>query len=504
MKRHESLWAAFASVHYTDEQKALVAMILLLGVVAFLAEIRLPGLLFRWVGTILRSNLAKGGKGIQLGPVFLQDSERVRHTHIVGSPGSGKTEATKALIFEDIRRGRGCFIIDAKGDRELYDEVKAFCVKAEREGDLKLLSATFPSESSVWNPCGLGNASELQSKFLNSNVYSEAFYAKACELGLLQAFNRLTKSESGGFNVADLVQKLKSLADEQKNKYIEGLFFDFGSLAECEWGEILGCSGAGQSSREISLLDIVQNNQILFVHLPTEGKSIQSSRIGRLLTQELILISGLRKSFPSLNQTGVFSIFIDEFDAFATESFITFLNKGRSSNFMIHLAHQTLSDLKRVSPVFAGQVLGNCNVHLIFRQDDPDDAELWARFMGTKTVTKRTFQTQDGSKTGASSNRESLEFIVSPDQIKNLGVGQCVVSIKTRRLHRITKLPLPAQHRLNVVSTSDFNETGRFRKLVAEKFKLGTEIAAPIISNKIAGNQKWDFIQSNLIKKEKI
>ena len=131
--------------------------------------------------------------GVRLGPVFLSDNDRVRHCHIVGSPGSGKTEITKTLIFEDIRRGRGCFIIDAKGDRELFEEVRGFCRTVGRAKDLKLLSATYPDESSVWNPCGLGSASELQSKFLNANIYSEPYYAKACEVGLIQAFNELVK-----------------------------------------------------------------------------------------------------------------------------------------------------------------------------------------------------------------------------------------------------------------------------------------------------------------------
>jgi hypothetical protein len=413
MKPHPSLFSEIWNAHYTREQKALLLAVISLGGVIFLSETGLVSAFFRMIGALFQKNFRAKGDGVFLGKVFLKDSDRVRHSHIVGSPGSGKTEATKILIFEDIKRGRGCFIIDAKGDRELYDEINAFCQSVGRTQDLKLISATYADESNVRNPCGLGNASELQSKFLNSNVYSEAFYAKACELGLLQAFNQLTQAKLEGFGLNDLVKELKYLGSKQKNESMEGLFFDFGSLAQSEWGEILGCNAEKAKGREISLLDVVQKNQILFVHLPTEGKSIQSSRIGRLLTQELILISGLRKSYPSLNQSGVFSIFIDEFDAFATDSFITFLNKGRSSNFMIHIAHQTISDLRKVSPEFAGQILGNCNIHLIFRQDDPDDAELWSRFIGTQTVIKRTYQTQDGSTTGMSSNREKATNVLN-------------------------------------------------------------------------------------------
>jgi hypothetical protein len=345
MRNPQSLTSIFWHAHWTQEQKALGAGVLILIAVLIFAEHGLPWSLLARMGRRLLGllRLSRRESGVQFGKAYLSDSERVRHTHLVGSPGSGKTEASKLLMFEDIRRGRGGFIIDAKGDRELFDEIRGFCATVGRSQDLKLISATFPEESSVWNPCGIGSASELQSKFLNSNVYSEPHYAKACELGLLQAFNRLVEQKPEGFSLPDLVRELKYLASKQKDQNLEGLFYDFGSVAQSEWAEILGCEPQVAPGREISLLDIVQKNQILFVHLPTEGKSIQSSRIGRLLTQEIILISGLRKSYPSLNQSGVFSVFIDEFDAFATESFITFLNKGRSSNFMIHLAHQTLS-----------------------------------------------------------------------------------------------------------------------------------------------------------------
>ncbi len=191
----------------------------------------------------------------------------------------------------------------------------------------------------------------------------------------------------------------------------------------------------------MSILDVVRENKILFVDLPTEGKKVQSSRMGRLLTQEIVLLSGMRKRFPELMGDRAFSVYIDEFDAFATESFATFLNKGRSSHFMIHLAHQTLADLNEVSLTFAGKILGNCNCRFIFRQDDPDDAEKQARIFGTRTVTKRTYRTKDGSDTGESSNRETLEFVVSPDQIKRLKVGECVFSMKTEAVTKIIRVP---------------------------------------------------------------
>ncbi|MCC7441299.1 MAG: type IV secretion system DNA-binding domain-containing protein [Bdellovibrionales bacterium] len=382
----------------------------------------------------------KRGLGIDIAGVRIRDEARVRHTHIVGATGSGKTVLIEQLLLEDLKAGNGCLIIDPKGDRELYERVRHECKRIGREADLHLLSATFRDESAIWNPCGLGNVSELQSKFFNSAIYSEPHYAKWCEKALLQAFNRLVPGHPKGFTISEVVTDLERFCKELKSRdeKIEGLFLDFYNLAHGEWGSILGC-GSDRRGNEVSLLNLTQKNQILFVDLPTEAKKVQSARIGRLLTQELMLISGLRKIFPSIRSAHPFSVYIDEFDAFATESFATFLNKARSSGFMIHIAHQTLSDLNRVSLEFAGQILGNCNVRFIFRQDDPDDAERWSRFLGTRSTVKRTYQTDGGMQTGRSSNRDVQEFVIGPDQIKSLGVGETVLSIKTDRITKIVR-----------------------------------------------------------------
>lgn len=392
----------------------------------------------------------KRSAGIRIGNVFLSDDARLRHTHIVGATGSGKTVLLEHLIYRDLSRGYGALIIDPKGDRELYLRTKKICKDIGRLSDLHLLSSTHISETSRWNPCRLGNSSELQTKWFNSGVYLEPFYAKACEFGLLQAFNQLTLSKTKiSFSITDLVQTLETQASQAQDRNLHGLFLELRNFAQGEWGSILCAAeaSAGElSSDEISLLNITRKSEILFVDLPTEAKGIQSSRVGRLLLQEIMLISGMRKIYPHLKTEKPFSVFIDEFDAFATENFATLLNKGRSSQFMIHLAHQTLSDLEKIGRIFMGQVLGNCNVRFIFRQDLPQDAETWAKFFGTKSTIKKTFQMDSGLSTGHSSNRESQEFRIHPDTIKEFGTGECVLSIKSERKLKKMKIPFPVEH----------------------------------------------------------
>lgn len=491
--------------HFTQEQKVLFLSLVITLLFFLIYQSQIFQTLFRKIPTRKR----RSRQGLEIGKVWVDDSARLRHTHIVGATGTGKTVLIERLLFNDLKRGLGAIVIDPKGEQSFLESVRAYCKHIGREKDFKVLSANSPDQSSIWNPCGLGSASELQTKLFQSGVYNEPHYAKACEYGLLRAFKTLIRNRNHGFNVGDLVQELEIISEQEKDRTLQGLFFDLKNLISGEWETILACGPdrTKNKAREISLLDVVSRNQILFVDLPTEGKKVQSSRIGKILTQEIMLISGLRKRFASLKGTAPFSIYIDEFDAFASESFSTFLNKGRSSNFMIHLAHQTLSDLNIISPEFTGQILGNCNLRFIFRQDDPDDAERWSRFIGTKKVVKQTYRTTEGSRTGDSSNREALEFLIPPDEIKTLKTGECVVSVKTAGINQRIKVPFTPTNfqfeKLPEVSVEtrssgdpDFRplQSEELASLVHFPAQLDLEIGSPVplSANGPVSADKWD------------
>ncbi|MBS1960587.1 MAG: type IV secretion system DNA-binding domain-containing protein [Bdellovibrionales bacterium] len=456
-----------------------------------------PLLLYRYLRFLYADRRPLRPYTVRLGDYELPTESRLRHTHIVGATGSGKTVLIEHLLFQDLKNGLGAVVIDPKGDRELFERVRDFCRSIGRSGDLHYLSATYPKESKTWNPCQLGSASNLQTKFYNANTFSEPHYAKACEKGLLRAFENLLRQSPNGFALPDLVREIEIQNRETKNPMLEGLGYDLYNLASGEWSTVIGAKSLERREKAISLLEITRRNEILFVDLPTEASAVQSARVGKLLLQELMLISGLRKTFPNLRSDRPFSIYIDEFDAFASESFVTLLNKGRSSGFMIHLAHQTLSDLERISPTFAGQVMGNTNIRSVFRQDDPKDAETWSKFFGTERTVKTTWQTDGGAETGMRSNREVQEFRVKPDEIKELRTGRCILSSKTDGILTLLDVPPPLAieeptlelERFDPSTLSNAASVPASRKIpLAPKFKFSPEIVRSDVPGKKKGN----------------
>lgn len=489
----------------TIEQKiagiALVVMFLFIGLLKLLPRLVFSGAspvgaLFRYLKYLW--NRRRNRDGIWLHREWISDQARLRHTHIVGSTGTGKSVLMEHLIARDIERGLGMIIIDPKGDRELYNRVKDAALRSGRPNDLILLSAERPHQSAVWNPCGFGDVSQLQTKFYNACTYAEPHYAKAVELGLLSIFQTLAESFAEGFGLKEVVDELNRRRQENKNNAMDGLYLDLQSIYQSEWGTILNPKEESIiDGKEISIVDVIKNGKILFIDLPTESKAIQSRRLGRLILSEIVNISGFFKTNPNEKPKAPFSVYVDEFDAFATEGFSTFLNKGRSSNFMIHMAHQTLSDLREVSDTFMGKIMGNVNVRFIFRQDDPDDAEVWSRLFGTKEIEISTHRVEDGAKTGDASLRTGQQFLVSPNIIKSLGVGRCLFSIKGDKVLKQLKIPPPNNHISNIRDEERTLDLSRFRR----SFRLES-LPSKTRSRNIA-SARFDGIGAKISKMEK-
>ena len=99
------------------------------------------------------------------------------------------------------------------------------------------------------------------------------------------------------------------------------------------------------------------------------------------------------------------------------------------------MSHQSLSgDLKKAGEAFFAQVVANTNVKLCLRQDNPDDAEAFARIAGTYTTWKETVQTEvdllGDAATGMKSKREVEEFYINPNVVKQLRRGEAGLVIK--------------------------------------------------------------------------
>lgn len=378
---------------------------------------------------------------------------RKMHTHVVGSTGAGKTESLILPIFaQDISRGTGALIMDAKGDRETLNKIYYHVKALGREKDFLFFSLAYPEKSHTYNPLLRGNPTELKDKIISANIWTEEFYKKKaeetllllmkslCEAKQVITFEKLYDLLSNERKLSELAKgitdpHLKEMVVNILKKYtvfqkdLAGMTADLGMISESEFASLLR-----DEKPKIDLLDAYLNRKIVYFQLNAQGYEETARRFGRIVLQDLKTISNYIQAYLPEDKRFFFPIFVDEFSNFAYEPFVEFLNKARGAHLAITIAHQSLGDLQKAGDHFLKQVLENCNIKIVMRQDDPASIETYSRISGTEKTFKDTIQTKedwiDKNPTGMVSVREVEEFRLNPNLIRELARGEAAVIIK--------------------------------------------------------------------------
>ncbi len=86
--------------------------------------------------------------------VWMNLSDRVGHTLVLGTTRVGKTRLLELLVSQDIRRGDVVIVFDPKGDSDLLRRIVFEAKVSGREEDLVIFHLGFPSVSARYNPIG--------------------------------------------------------------------------------------------------------------------------------------------------------------------------------------------------------------------------------------------------------------------------------------------------------------------------------------------------------------
>lgn len=87
---------------------------------------------------------------------------------------------------------------------------------------------------------------------------------------------------------------------------------------------------------------------------------------------------------------------------------------------------------------FLSQVLASVNSLIVHQLNSPTDAEMAAQYAGTFQKVEITAQVVEREATGVGSARSTREFLVSPDDFKELGTAEAyLISKKSGRRLKI-------------------------------------------------------------------
>jgi len=128
------------------------------------------------------------------------------------------------------------------------------------------------------------------------------------------------------------------------------------------------------SKSSFNLRDIMDNGKILLVNL-NKGKLGESANLLGALMVSKIKMAAFSRNDVGITERQPFYLYIDEFQNFATDSFVEILSEARKYRLSLILAHQNLDQL---TEGLRSSILANCGIQACFRVNRTD-AQLLAR-----------------------------------------------------------------------------------------------------------------------------
>lgn len=337
--------------------------------------------------------------------IGLSKDERQKHVYIIGATGTGKTTLILSMVKDDIKKGKGLCVIDPHGD--LAESILSLIPK-DREKDL-----IYFNPDDLKYPIGL-NLLELspnededeilrEKEFITESVislfrkiFSDVWSAHAHRLEYIlrnTIQTALCLKDPNIFTVYNLLtdtafqkESIKQVADENLKNFWKN---EFGKAGDYQKVKMIGpiTSRIGrflfsptakrimeQTKSTINFEDIMNNEKILICNLSKGKIGEDNSEVLGIMILTKIQLASLKRARVGQEERKPFYLYVDEFQNFATPSFIQMLSESRKYKVFLTMAEQSTSQQKDRNIV--NVILANVGTVISFRSANPDDEKL--------------------------------------------------------------------------------------------------------------------------------
>lgn len=355
-------------------------------------------------------------------PIRLSKNDRRRHSYIIGQTGTGKSKLLENLAFQDMMDGRGFAFIDPHGDS--VEELLGMVPK-ERVEDVIYFN---PGDMDM--PAGL-NLFEFETPDQVDFLIQEslAMLYRLYDPGhtgiigpRFESWFRnaalTVMSDPNGSSFLDVQQVFvdQAFADEKIKHVTDRTVLDFwnkemAQTSESSKSEMLGWFASkfgafltnemmrniiGQTKSSFNLREIMDNKKILLVNL-SKGKTgeLNSQLLGMIFVMKFQVAAMSRADTPE-NEREDFTLYVDEFQNFATDSFESILSEARKYRLSMVLANQFMTQLTdkireailgNIGTVIAGRI-GITDAEILQKKFSPTfDAEDLTKLPNFQSIT---------------------------------------------------------------------------------------------------------------------
>ena len=354
-------------------------------------------------GLLLGYNLFRGAKK----PIRLALEDRQRHMYVVGQTGTGKSTFLENLALQDMLNGNGFAFVDPHGDtaekllamvpKERTEDVIYFSpADMEYPMGLNLFEFNNPDQKDFLIQEALNMLQKLydpQHQGIMGPRYEHIFRNAALAI--------MADPEGGTFvdipklfrDPKFLQQKLQHVTDMPVLEYWTKEYpasqrsNDAGEITSwfvSKFGAFLSNEMMrniiGQTKSAFDLRDIMDNKKILLVNL-SKGRTgdLNSKLLGMIFVMKFQAAAMSRSDIPE-EQRVDFSLYVDEFQNFSTDSFATIMSEARKYHLNLIVANQFTTQLTQE---IRDAVFGNMGTIVSFRVGQNDLESIGKYFQPT-------------------------------------------------------------------------------------------------------------------------
>lgn len=336
--------------------------------------------------------------------IGLTEAERERHVYIIGGTGNGKTTMLFYSILQDIKDGKGVSVLDPHGD--LADRILRY-IPEDRIKDVIYMN---PDDLSY--PIGV-NLLELPEGLTGDDLLREKDLITESTISVLRKVfsdddsgghrieyvlrnsiqTALTLEEPTLFTIFELLnnakyrrkvvktltdQNLKNFWDNELGKAGEFQRVKMAAGITAKIGRFLFSASARrvleQPKSTINFEDILDSKKILICNFSKGMLGEDTSTLFGTTILAKIQTAALRRARITEQSRSPFFLYVDEFQNFATMSFVQMLSEARKYKLFLTMAEQSTSqqDQQRLVDI----ILANVGTIVCFRSGSPADERL--------------------------------------------------------------------------------------------------------------------------------
>jgi CxxC-x17-CxxC domain-containing protein len=332
----------------------------------------------------------------------IKRADRRQHMYVIGKTGVGKTAFLKNMALQDINNGQGLAIIDPHGEfvEEVLDNIPP-----HRINDVVYFNPAdmeFPVSFNIMDVPDPRYKHLIASGLIGiftkiwANVWSARmeYILANCILALLDTPGTTLLGIPRMLVDRDYRQKIiNNLKDPVVKSFWVNEYEEWESRYRNEAiapvqnkvGQFLNVSFVrnivGQAKNTIDIDEIMNNQKILLVNV-SKGRIGEDNAaiLGAMIITKIQLAAMERVRIPE-DERKDFYMYVDEFQNFATDSFVNILSEARKYRLNLIIAHQYIGQLVTdTSTAVRDAVFGNVGTMLSFRVGAADAEALELEF----------------------------------------------------------------------------------------------------------------------------